>query len=40
MIMTVRRNQPSGPGARPMDLEWAREIVKQCRWNGIVPFAK
>ncbi len=30
----------SGSGARPMDLEWAREIVKQCRWSGIPPFVK
>jgi len=30
----------SGPGARPMKLEWAREIVKQCGWSGIAPFVK
>lgn len=30
----------SGPGARPMKLEWAREIVKQCGWSGIPPFVK
>jgi protein gp37 len=30
----------SGPGARPMELEWAREIVEQCRWSGIAPFVK
>lgn len=30
----------SGPGARPMELPWAREIVKQCRWSGIAPFVK
>ena len=30
----------SGPGARPMKLEWAREIVEQCGWSGIAPFVK
>jgi protein gp37 len=30
----------SGPGGRPMELQWAREIVKQCRWSGIAPFVK
>ena len=30
----------SGPGARPMKLTWAREIVKQCGWSGITPFVK
>ena len=27
----------SGPGARPMDLEWARDLRDQCRDAG-VPF--
>jgi hypothetical protein len=30
----------SGPGARPMELEWAREIVRQCRASGTAPFVK
>jgi hypothetical protein len=30
----------SGPGARPMELAWAREIVGQCRQAGIAPFVK
>lgn len=30
----------SGKDARPMDLEWARSAVRQCRDYGIVPFVK
>lgn len=30
----------SGPQARPMDLEWARSLVAQCRAAGITPFVK
>ena len=30
----------SGPGARPMKLAWAREIVQQCREAGTTPFVK
>jgi protein gp37 len=30
----------NGPGARPMEMEWAREIVRQCRWSAIAPFVK
>jgi protein gp37 len=30
----------SGPGARPMELEWARQIVRQCRQAGMAPFVK
>ncbi len=30
----------SGPGARRMELEWARGIVRQCRRSGIAPFVK
>ena len=30
----------SGPGARPMELAWAREIVQQCRRSGAAPFVK
>jgi len=30
----------SGPGARPMELAWAREIVGQCQRSGIAPFVK
>ena len=30
----------SGPKARPMDLAWARSIVKQCQEQGATPFVK
>jgi protein gp37 len=30
----------SGPGARPMDLAWARTLVRQCRSAGVAPFVK
>jgi protein gp37 len=30
----------SGPGARPMDLEWAESIVTQCEVVGIPVFVK
>ena len=30
----------SGPGARPMDLRWARGIVEQCKAAGVVCFVK
>jgi protein gp37 len=30
----------SGPGARPMDLEWARHIIRRCRDAGVAPFVK
>lgn len=30
----------SGPGARPMDLAWARFLVDQCRTAGVAPFVK
>jgi protein gp37 len=30
----------SGPGARPMELTWAREIIRQCRRSGAAPFMK
>ena len=30
----------SGPGARPMDLEWARNIVQQCKAAGVPVFVK
>ncbi|MFD5025078.1 DUF5131 family protein [Streptomyces sp. NPDC058373] len=30
----------SGPGARPMDLAWAGDIVEQCRQSGTAPFVK
>lgn len=30
----------SGSGARPMDLEWARSIVAQCRADGVACFVK
>ena len=30
----------SGPGARPMRLEWMREIAGQCKSNGIPLFVK
>jgi Protein of unknown function (DUF5131)/Protein of unknown function (DUF3102) len=30
----------SGPGYRPMDLEWARGILKQCKAAGVACFVK
>jgi protein gp37 len=30
----------SGPGARPMELEWARSLVRQCREAGTAVFVK
>jgi protein gp37 len=30
----------SGPGARPMDLDWARSLVEQCRRAGVAVFVK
>ena len=30
----------SGPGARPMQVEWARSIVAQCRAAGVACFVK
>ncbi len=30
----------SGPGARPFDIDWARETVKQCKAAGVACFVK
>ncbi len=30
----------SGPGARPMDVAWARSLVSQCRSAGVAVFVK
>jgi protein gp37 len=30
----------SGPGARPCNIEWIRDGVKQCRAAGVAPFVK
>lgn len=30
----------SGPGARPMQNEWAQQIVDQCKAAGVAPFVK
>ncbi len=30
----------SGSGARPMDLAWARDLLRQCRAAGVAPFVK
>lgn len=30
----------SGPAARPMDLEWARDLLAQCKTAGVAPFVK
>ena len=30
----------SGPGARPYDPQWARDILHQCRMQGAAPFVK
>jgi Protein of unknown function (DUF5131) len=30
----------SGPGARPLDPQWIRDIIADCRRLGVVPFHK
>jgi protein gp37 len=30
----------SGPGARPVDPQWIRDIIADCRRNGVTPFHK
>jgi Protein of unknown function (DUF5131) len=30
----------SGPGARRLNEEWVRDIVRQCRAAGVLPFVK
>lgn len=30
----------SGPGSRPLELDWIRDIVGQCRTAGAAPFVK
>jgi protein gp37 len=30
----------SGAGARPFNLDWARNAISHCRWEGIAPFVK
>ena len=30
----------SGHGARPFALDWARDLVDQCRWYDVAPFVK
>jgi protein gp37 len=30
----------SGPGARPMDIGWVRDLISQCRDAGVAPFVK
>ena len=30
----------SGPGARPFAIDWARDLVRQCRASGASPFVK
>jgi protein gp37 len=30
----------SGPGARPMEIEWAQSLVRECREAGVTPFVK
>ena len=30
----------SGPGARPMELDWARLLLEQCQETGVAPFVK
>lgn len=30
----------SGHGARPFDIDWARELIGQCRASGAAPFVK
>lgn len=30
----------SGPGARPFAVDWARDLLRQCRSSGVAPFVK
>jgi len=30
----------SGPGARPLELDWVRDAIGQCRTTGAAPFVK
>jgi len=30
----------SGPGARPLDPQWVRDIIADCRRSGVAPFHK
>jgi protein gp37 len=30
----------SGPGSRPMDLDWVRDLIARCRQSGTAPFVK
>jgi protein gp37 len=30
----------SGPGSRPMDLDWVRDLIVRCRESGTAPFVK
>lgn len=30
----------SGPGARPLELDWIRDVIGQCRAAGAAPFVK
>jgi protein gp37 len=30
----------SGPHARPFSLDWARDVIEQCRRAGVAPFVK
>lgn len=30
----------SGPGARPLSAQWVRDIIADCRRNGVAPFHK
>jgi protein gp37 len=30
----------SGPGSRPMDLDWVRDLIAKCRESGTAPFVK
>ena len=30
----------SGPGARPFDIQWARDTIGQCRDAGVIVFVK
>jgi protein gp37 len=30
----------SGPGARPLDPHWVRDVIADCRRSGVAPFHK
>lgn len=40
MNKTVHLGFESGPGARPFNIQWARDVVAQCKAAGVACFVK